>query len=208
MTLSNMKTFKIEEILEKNTNKEENKKKPPECTETLYTPRPFATDIHTACYGSCCCGMPSYFSPTSPYIQIPHEYWGGRQYTYLGSRISGPAPSNPISGIEEDGECDVYIGKDDAVCSNEPDLDGYGCYMRMRRRRAIFSTVQLQTMKKEFEIKRYLSSQERQEIAREINVGEKQIKIWWQNRRNKDKNIIQKNECMIEKEDINLEKDS
>ncbi|KAF1743139.1 hypothetical protein MXB_1886 [Myxobolus squamalis] len=123
----------------------------------------------------------------------------------------GPVPSNPISSIvsvEEDGECDVYIGKDDAVCSNEPDLDGYGCYMRMRRRRAIFSTVQLQTMKKEFEIKRYLSSQERQEIARDINVGEKQIKIWWQNRRNKDKNTVQKNECIIEKEEINLEKDS
>ncbi len=58
-----------------------------------------------------------------------------------------------------------------------------------RRKRTAFTSSQLLELEKEFIAKKYLSLNERSDIARLLNLSEMQIKIWFQNRRAKWKRI-------------------
>uniref|UniRef100_A0A915EUU3 Homeobox domain-containing protein n=1 Tax=Echinococcus canadensis TaxID=519352 RepID=A0A915EUU3_9CEST len=55
------------------------------------------------------------------------------------------------------------------------------------RRRVLFSTFQINEMVKRFEKQRYISAEEREELARQINLTPTQVKIWFQNHRYKTK---------------------
>nr|QGF19009.1 engrailed [Acanthochitona rubrolineata] len=54
-----------------------------------------------------------------------------------------------------------------------------------KRPRTAFSASQLDRLKKEFDNSRYLTEPKRQDLARELNLNESQIKIWFQNKRAK-----------------------
>lgn len=56
-----------------------------------------------------------------------------------------------------------------------------------KRPRTAFTTEQLRKLKDEFEANKYLSENRRQQLARELNLNESQIKIWFQNKRAKIK---------------------
>lgn len=58
-----------------------------------------------------------------------------------------------------------------------------------RRKRTAFTSSQLLELEKEFISKKYLSLNERSNIAKLLNLSEMQIKIWFQNRRAKWKRI-------------------
>ncbi|XP_072753104.1 segmentation polarity homeobox protein engrailed [Anoplolepis gracilipes] len=54
-----------------------------------------------------------------------------------------------------------------------------------KRPRTAFSAEQLSRLKREFTENRYLTERRRQELSRELNLNEAQIKIWFQNKRAK-----------------------
>eukprot|EP00112_Aurelia_sp_Birch-Aquarium-sp1_P012473 Seg2623.1 transcript_id=Seg2623.1/GoldUCD/mRNA.D3Y31 product="Homeobox protein koza" protein_id=Seg2623.1/GoldUCD/D3Y31 len=62
-----------------------------------------------------------------------------------------------------------------------------------KRMRASFSHEQVLALQKVFSTKKYLDNAERNELARKLNMTDQQIKIWFQNRRYKEKKL-QKNE--------------
>ncbi|XP_027880265.1 homeobox protein engrailed-1-like isoform X1 [Xiphophorus couchianus] len=56
-----------------------------------------------------------------------------------------------------------------------------------KRPRTAFTAEQLQRLKSEFQVSRYITEQRRLSLARELNLNESQIKIWFQNKRAKIK---------------------
>ncbi|XP_018793550.1 PREDICTED: probable serine/threonine-protein kinase nek3 [Bactrocera latifrons] len=73
-----------------------------------------------------------------------------------------------------------------AVETTEDDSDsGSTDARRKKKARTTFTGRQIFELEKQFEIKKYLSSSERTEMAKLLNVTETQVKIWFQNRRTK-----------------------
>ncbi|VDN01935.1 unnamed protein product, partial [Thelazia callipaeda] len=56
---------------------------------------------------------------------------------------------------------------------------------RKKKTRTVFSRQQVSQLEMTFDLKRYLSSQERAHLASTLHLSETQVKIWFQNRRNK-----------------------
>ena len=58
---------------------------------------------------------------------------------------------------------------------------------RKKKTRTVFTRNQVLRLESMFEAKRYLSSNERSQLASQLSLSETQVKIWFQNRRNKYK---------------------
>ena len=54
---------------------------------------------------------------------------------------------------------------------------------KKRRKRTIFTSDQLKRLEFAFDRQQYLVGTERERLARELNLSETQVKIWFQNRR-------------------------
>lgn len=61
--------------------------------------------------------------------------------------------------------------------------DMSGLSKKQRKARTAFTDHQLQTLEKSFERQKYLSVQERQELAHKLDLSDCQVKTWYQNRR-------------------------
>jgi len=59
------------------------------------------------------------------------------------------------------------------------------CGKRKKKTRTVFSRSQVFQLESTFDLKRYLSSSERAGLAAALHLTETQVKIWFQNRRNK-----------------------
>ena len=57
------------------------------------------------------------------------------------------------------------------------------CSRKQRKARTAFTDHQLQTLEKSFERQKYLSVQDRLELAAKLTLTDTQVKTWYQNRR-------------------------
>lgn len=58
---------------------------------------------------------------------------------------------------------------------------------KKKKIRTIFTAAQIMRLNEEFDRNTYLSSNDRVRVAKELNLAESQVKVWFQNKRNKHK---------------------
>ncbi|CAN7993994.1 unnamed protein product, partial [Ixodes hexagonus] len=79
-------------------------------------------------------------------------------------------------------------GSESPERTSESPPGGSVCALKMkkqRKARTAFTDHQLQTLEKSFERQKYLSVQDRMELAAKLNLTDTQVKTWYQNRRTK-----------------------
>ena len=87
---------------------------------------------------------------------------------------------------EEDGEPDPEpqdLSVEKADFKPQPALTTMHLPRKPRKARPAFTDSQLQSLERAFDKQKYLSVQDRQELAAKLNLTDTQVKTWFQNRR-------------------------
>ncbi|XP_070582010.1 barH-like 2 homeobox protein [Ptychodera flava] len=91
---------------------------------------------------------------------------------------------------EEEDDDNSEQGKDNEISSSHDDSPTSKA-KKPRKARTAFSDHQLNTLERSFERQKYLSVQERMDLAASLNLTDTQVKTWYQNRRTKWKRQMQ-----------------
>ncbi|VDO03372.1 unnamed protein product [Rodentolepis nana] len=106
-------------------------------------------------------------TPTSPTLMpVAYQSTGGRDY-------EGHHKSALAAAL-------VAHQPNPQITSTQP-------YVQRRKRRVLFSQVQVMELEKRFKQQKYLTAPEREQLAQLINLTPTQVKIWFQNHRYKCK---------------------
>ncbi|XP_029616212.1 ventral anterior homeobox 2-like [Salmo trutta] len=125
-----------------------------------------------------------------------HTELGGRSPVQSTTDTPGTSASTPTSS-SEDGH-DKLLGVDPDYCRRILVRDAKGTIReivlpkgldldRPKRTRTSFTAEQLYRLELEFQRCQYVVGRERTELARQLNLSETQVKVWFQNRRTKQK---------------------
>ena len=96
------------------------------------------------------------------------------------SNPSNPAYAINLYGQYSDSSLILFLAGDDDLNQNSHS-SSYS--KKQRKARTAFTDNQLQTLESSFERQKYLSVQDRMELAAKLSLTDTQVKTWYQNRR-------------------------
>lgn len=131
---------------------------------------------------------PSSVTPPPPHNQrymIENDrQFNDRLFIHKEHKLPNNSNNGGSASLNDDTDNDDNLDEDDDDDIDE-NGDSFDNGHRKKKTRTVFSRNQVFQLESTFDMKRYLSSSERSSLASSLQLTETQIKIWFQNRRNK-----------------------